>query len=257
MDIPVNELEQVSNTRLVTKKRCTNAVFTAIVLSCCVIPTPLVLADPTVNTLSSAPVKPQQKPSNNSLSFATNYYLDDRGHNTLSLIYSSKSLPYGLAFWGFTDLDSNQDNEDSRSDMTRYFTEARLTKMFGGGWGVQAEYNDASGTGNNLGRFGVVYKFPLDNRFVMLRVFPVETDGDGGQVSLIWRTKIGLDNLFFEGFIDYNIKEGQTNRIVSEPQLRYRVSDRLGITLEYRINEFLKPTPKDHKGTALGLYYKF
>jgi hypothetical protein len=182
------------------------------------------------------------------------YYLDDRGHNTLSLIYSAKPLSHGLVFWGFTDFSSLQDKDASRSDMDSFFTEARLSKMFTGGWGVQGEYNDASGQGNDLVRLGAVYQFPLTNRFLMLRVFPLESDGEGGQVSLVWRTKLGLDSLIFEGFIDYNIKENQKNRIVAEPQLRFMFSEGLGVTLEYRLNQFLEPTSKDSRGLALGIY---
>ncbi|MGK0341399.1 MAG: hypothetical protein ACJAXW_001949 [Candidatus Azotimanducaceae bacterium] len=152
------------------------------------------------------------------------YYLYDRGHNTLSLIYSAKSLSHGLAFWGFTDFSSLQDKDASRSDTDSFFTEARLSKMFSGGWGVQGEYNDASAQGNDLVRLGAVYQFPLTNHFLMLRVFPLESDGEGGQVSLVWRTKLGMDSLIFEGFIDYNIKENQKNRIVAEPQLGFRFS---------------------------------
>ena len=191
------------------------------------------------------------------VSLTSNYYWDNRGHGTLSLFYSSNALPYGLAFWGFTDFDSDQKNGASgRVDFSSYFTEARLTKMLGDRFGIQAEYNDMSGSDNNVGRLGIVYKFPLQGKFLMLRLFPLETDGDGGQVSLLWRTKVGLENLFFEGFIDYNFNKVK-NRIVTEPQLRYMFNDHFGLTLEYRFNEFLKPTPKRHKGLALGISYKF
>ncbi len=119
------------------------------------------------------------------------------------------------------------------------------------------EYNDSTGTDNDLMRFGLLYKFPISGAFLMFRAFPVQTNGNNRQISLAWRTTLGTKQFIFEGFMDYNIIDGQTNRIVSEPQLRYMLGECHGITLEYRLNEFLIPTSKDKDGVALGFYYHF
>lgn len=206
--------------------------------------------------LPTAQLMASEKTQDNTANFIANYYMDNRDFNTVSLIYSSKSLPYGMTLWGFTDLHSNQNSDDNRSDFTTFFTEARLSKMFKGGWGVQAEYNDSMGNDNDLARFGVIYKLPL-KQFVLLRAFPLQTNGSNAQLSLAWRTTVGMEQLFFEGFVDYNIVDGQTNRIVAEPQLRYMLGQRHGVTVEYRLNEFLIPTSSDESGVAVGFYYHF
>lgn len=190
-------------------------------------------------------------------SLSATYYIDERGHNTTNLLYSSNNLPGNLSFWGFTDFHSGRGDNDSRSDTTSYFTEARLTHMSGKHWGVQAEYNDANGSHNNLGRLGLVYKTKINQTFLMFRAFPYETDNEGGQFSAVWRHAFLPNKLFFEGFFDYNVKESQDDRIVSEPQLRYMLTDNFGLTLEYRYNEFLKNKPFKEKGLALGFHYQF
>ncbi len=197
------------------------------------------------------------EPPGSSARFIANYYLDSRDFNTVSLIYSSQALPHGLTFWGFTDLHSSQNSDDNRSDFTTFFSEARLSKVLQGNWGLQGEYNDADGNDNDLVRFGVTYQAPLKKRFLMLRMFPLQTNGSHAQVSLAWRTPLGFDTLLFEGFIDYNILDGQSNRIVSEPQLRYMLGQRHGLTIEYRRNEFLRDSSSDEQGIALGFYYHF
>lgn len=184
------------------------------------------------------------------------YYWDSRKNNTLSLFYSSRNLPHGLVFWGFTDFDSAQHSSAQQYDLSLFFTEARLARMFGHGFGIQAEYNGATGAGNDVGRVGAVFKFPLKRHFLMLRVFPLETDGDGGQLSAVWRLRIRA-RLMFEGFVDYNVREGRADRIVFEPQVRFMFTQQLGLVLEYRLNEFLRGTSRDDKGAAFGLYYDF
>ncbi len=68
--------------------------------------------------------------------FAANYYWDSRDFNTVSLMYRRKNLPHGLSFWGFTDLHSSQNSDDNRSDLSTFFTEARLSKMLMAGLGA-------------------------------------------------------------------------------------------------------------------------
>ncbi len=56
------------------------------------------------------------------------------------------------------------------------------------GLGLQAEYNDFQGAGNSVARFGVTFRHRLyaERSWLQWRYFPVETDGDGGQASLIF-----------------------------------------------------------------------
>ena len=200
--------------------------------------------------------------------FAGAYYTDSRGFDTASAMYSSKNLPYGLTFWGFIDFHGEQDlkgpndpTQGSGRDFDNFFTENRITRMFEGGWGLQAEYNDANGSSNNVARFGVVYSLPIEGQFAQVRFFPVETDSEGMQASLVWKINLYEKKLFFEGFFDHTFRHDKTgsDRIVTEPQLRYMINDQLGVAVEYRVNEFLRsPTSRQHrKGTAVGMYYKF
>ena len=185
------------------------------------------------------------------------YYFDERGHNTTNLSYASKRLPLGLNFWGFTDFQSDRTGEQGRSDSISFFSESRLSKMLDKHWGVQIEFNDASGPGNNVGRLGLLYKRSIKNTFFMLRFFPLETDGDGGQISFVWRRSFLNNKFFIEGFYDYNFSEEVENRVVTEPQIRYMISDQFGLAIEYRFNEFLSDAPVEDEGFAFGLHYRF
>ena len=148
-------------------------------------------------------------------------------------------------------------HDDTRQyDLDSFYTEARLTHTLHRGLGVQAEYGDGSGRDNSVGRFGLVYKVPLASHFVSLRGFPLETDGDGGQLSAAWSFSPLDPRIFIEGFLDYNFSQNG-KRIVSESQLRYMLDRQLGLTLEYRLNEFLSGPGQDDTGLALGLYYSF
>ena len=183
------------------------------------------------------------------------YYADSRNNNTLSLIYQSQALPGRLHFWGFTDFDSAQDGQHRQYDLTHFFSEARLTHPLRGHLSGQVEYNDATGADNGVWRLGLVYRLPVAP-LVILRAFPLESDGDGGQLSAVWRWHLASTRLWFEGFIDYNFT-ANGRRIVAEPQLRYALSERADLALEYRRSEFIRSTERDPSGLALGLAWDF
>ena len=177
---------------------------------------------------------------------------------------SAAGLPLGLQFWGFTDIHGNQGAEGA-DEFARYFMEYRLSrplpKQFVGiqGLGLQVEYNDFQGIGNSVARVGVTFRHRTngDRGWLQWRYFPVETDGDGGQASLIYffsltkRSSIG-------GFVDWNWTGARKGRWVIEPQLTYRLSELLAVALELRHNDFERINPRlQGTGVALGLEASF
>ena len=191
------------------------------------------------------------------------YYRDARNYGTMNIMTSAAGLPLGLQFWGFTDIHGNQGGEGD--EFARYFMEYRLSrplpKQYLGikGLGFQAEYNDFQGADNSLARFGVTFRHPTygERGWLQWRYFPVETDGDGGQASLIYflplskRASIG-------GFADWNWTRARKGRWVLEPQLTYKLTDRLAVALELRHNDFERINPRTQgTGVALGLEASF
>ena len=189
------------------------------------------------------------------------YYRDARNYGTMNIMTSAAGLPLGLQFWGFTDIHGNQ----GADEFTRYFMEYRLSralpKQYVGikGLGFQVEYNDFHGAGNSLARVGLTFRHRTygDRGWLQWRYFPVETDGDGGQASLIYffpiskRASIG-------GFVDWNWTGARRGRWVLEPQLTYRLTDRLAVALELRHNDFERINPRlQGTGVALGLEAAF
>ena len=191
------------------------------------------------------------------------YYRDSRNYGTMNILTSAAKLPLGLQFWGFTDIHGNQRGEGA--EFERYFMEYRLSrplpKRYVGirGLGFQAEYNDFHGAGNSLARFGVTFRHRTygDRGWLQWRYFPAETDGDGGQASLIYffplskRASIG-------GFADWNWGSARKGRWVLEPQLTYKLTNRLAAVLELRHNDFERVSPRlQGTGAALGLEASF
>ena len=191
------------------------------------------------------------------------YYRDSRNYGTVNIMTSANGLPLGLQFWGFTDLHGNQGGEGA--EFERYFMEYRISrplpKQYVGiqGLGFQAEYNDFHGAGNSLARFGITFRHRTygDRGWLQWRYFPVETDGDGGQASLIYlfplskRASIG-------GFADWNWSRSRKGRWVLEPQLTYKLTKRLAAVLELRHNDFERINPRiQGTGVALGLEASF
>lgn len=205
-------------------------------------------------TLAETAVVVKEAPPAPNLALA--YYRDTREFDTMAIQYSSKNIPWGLQFWGFTDLHSRQNMPDDH-DFSAWFTENRLTKMIGKGFGAQIEHNDAGSYGNNLLRFGVVYTVPIKGKFLQLRYHPLETDGNGSQASVVGSFGFFDKKFFVEGFYDHNFIDGASDRAVSELQLRYMLTDNLGLLNEYRMNEFMKHSSNKYVGVAFGLTYKF
>ena len=189
------------------------------------------------------------------------YYFDSRQFNTATVITSTDQLPLGFSIWGFADFHSAPKEADERFDFNRYFIEYRVLhplepKWLGGikGVGTVIEYNDLEGVGNSLVRFGISYKqaLPFSGAWIQGRVFPLESDGNGGQVALTYSVNFTAD-LFILGFIDYNWREGGPNRWVAEPQLFYTINERFTALVEFRFNEY----EKDDRGLAVGIDLDF
>ena len=193
------------------------------------------------------------------------YYLDTREYNTLNLLSSTTELPFGFTVWGFVDLHSDQKNASERFDLTRYFIEYRLQRSLNPGWvrgfsglGIEAEYNEFAGSGNEVVRFGLTYQhgFPLMSDykgFLRWRVHPYETDGSGKQVSVIYVLPL-VDWLSVTGFADLNLQKSGPDRWIAEPQLNAKLNDRFHLVAEYRFNGFEDNTlTLDGSGLALGL----
>ena len=195
------------------------------------------------------------------LNISAAYYLDQRGFNSITLQFGSYKLPAGFSLWGFTDLFAEQEDPDSRADIDGSFSEYRISyeKLGLKGLALQAEYNYFTPSNNDIGRFGIAYKkvYQLANRFQVfnqLRLFPLQTDGDGGQVSLIYKIKFS-DQLIFSGFADYNIREQASNEWLFEPMLRYYFYNKIALALEYRFNGFEDANPAlDGSAYALGVW---
>lgn len=198
-----------------------------------------------------------------SLDVSASYYADSREYSTLHATLSLKGLPGGFSVWGFTDFHSDQDDKYS-TDLSRAFSEYRLSHSGLGrllsieGLGTQVEHNHISPGNVDVTRIGLTYKHAIfDGSWLQWRVFPIETEDDRQQLSLIYALKLS-PNFSVSGFVDYNIVEGGENRWVLEPELSYKVSQRLHLLLEYRFNEFEQANSAlDGRGIALGFRLDF
>jgi len=190
--------------------------------------------------------------ANEDLSLDVAYYIDSREYDTTS-ITSGYKLPNDFDIWGFTDLQGDQD--EGHGSIDRSFSEYRLSYLINNGFGIQAEYNYSTPSDNHVARLGLTYKHHFNKSWVQFRIFPVETDGNGGQVSLIYSFPI-TTNISFGGFADLNWDEEGSDRWVIEPQLSYRINDHIYMNLEFRYNGF-EDVQGDGKGIAIGIQYKF
>jgi len=196
---------------------------------------------------------------------AAEYQFDTRGFNTINFT-GGANLPYGFSIWGFTDIETADSHEGSRTDAQEFFMEIDLKKELYKGFGIVLEYNDGQARHNSIGRLGVNYiarwgwlkKMDLNLGF---KAFPIETDGHGGQVSFGWEKKFPMlfDGRFsMGGFFDLNFDSGanddETN-IVTETQFRYKLTENLEALVEFRFNEYLVAS-QEH-GLGIGMKYKF
>ena len=192
------------------------------------------------------------------------YQFDTRNFNTLNVMGFS-DLPGGFAISGFTDFEGAK-NSDSRSyDLVTHFTEIDLRTSAWHGVALISELNSATGSDNDLGRFGLFYKPELVllkelNLFLFFKGFPVETDGEGGQVNFTWNKN--FPNIFagrfsLGGFFDLNLESGpdSSSHIISDTQFRLRLIENLYFLVEYRHNDFLS-SDKKH-GVGIGIKYHF
>ena len=193
------------------------------------------------------------------------YYLDNREYNTLNIQTSTNKLPWDLFFWGFIDINSEQNKNSDRFDLTRYFFEYRFSRPVGfdlEGLKWKMEYNDANGSDNRVARFGVNYKHSLpflggSKSWLQWRVHPYETHGSGAQVSVIYTFWL-LKGIYISGFADYNLDEDAPDRCVAEPQFNFILDETFDLVLEGRINEFEEASSSlDGFGVALGVKVKF
>jgi predicted porin len=188
------------------------------------------------------------------LSISGTYYVDDREYDTLNLTTSAQ-LPFGLSLWGFTDFHSYQGND--YGDFDRTFSEYRLSYPIKNGFGIQGEYNRSTPSNVDMGRFGITYKhsIPKVKGWMQWRLFPIETDGNGGQMSLIYFLPL-TEKFSITGFADINWDEENSDRWVIEPQLNYKVNESVSVHIEYRYNGF-EDINLDGKGVAIGISFKF
>ncbi len=201
-------------------------------------------------------------------------YLDERDFTTLSVGVAAK-LPGKLSLWGFSDFHGFEDGGYGLGKLRRSFSEYRLSsghlgKALGvAGLGVQAEYNLSTPADKSLLRFGMTFRhdFSLaslvrsttgseseegDGGWLQWRVFPVETDGDGGQLSLIYSQPL-FDRLILTGFCDLNLNDNGDGTWVIEPQLNLKATKHLWVLLEYRYSGFEKSAGLEGSGWAIGL----
>ncbi len=194
------------------------------------------------------------------------YQFDTRGFNTLNFT-GSAPLPAGFNIWGFVDFESPDGGpDDSRYDHSEYFFEIDVKRKVWEDLGAIVEVNDMHGTDNALSRLGVFWapqgQFLEDHElFFFVKIFPLESDGRGYQISFSWDKKFPdvLDGRFsVGGFFDANFDNGPGKdkvEIVSDTQFRYRLIDGLHLLAEFRFNEFLGSN-KD-VGVGFGFQYHF
>ena len=85
-----------------------------------------------------------------------------------------------------------------------------------------------------------------------LRLFPAQNNKDE-QISLGYFYVLNED-LNISGFADYNLRDGNKNQWVVEPQLNYKLSKNIWLALEYRCNGFEEDNPNlDGSGWAMGV----
>jgi hypothetical protein len=179
------------------------------------------------------------------LHLSTIYYFDDRDFNTLSVYTAAYKLPNNFSFWGFTDFHGNQNPPRDRSKFTRSFSEYRLLyhlKDLTGidGLYLETEYNYSSLSDDHILRVGPSYKhsvpFLEEGSFISWRFLPIDTS-DNMQLGWAWNF-ILTRKWSITGFADYNMDAGSPDRWIVEPQLNYKLSERISIHLEYRHNGY-------------------
>lgn len=200
------------------------------------------------------------------------YLFDDREFNSLAIYVSTNRLPFGISIWGFTEVNGTQKAPDDRYNLTRSLSEYRFSFSELGqrlnikGLVAQIEYNDITPGGGEILRFGVAYRHKIaipavgklggSDGWLQWRVHPIETDGDGGQASLIYYLPLHK-KAHINGWIDLNYADGNSPRWVVGPFLNLSVHQRIWAVLRYRYNGVEDAFGLDGTGWAVGLRVDF
>lgn len=201
------------------------------------------------------------------------YVFDDRDFNSLAVYVSTTRFPFGFTIWGFTELNGAQQDPAHRFDLTRAFSEYRFSHSGLGnllnisGLIAQIEYTDIGPQAGELLRFGIAYRHKLNipsagglggmTGWLQWRAHPVETDGDGGQASLIYFIPLHK-NAHINGWLDINYSDEESPKWVFGPFLNLKIGDRSWFVLRYRHNGFEEASPfLDGTGFALGIRVDF
>jgi len=222
-----------------------------------------------VSTVSADDEKKDVKPPPN---VVAQYLFDDRDFNSLAVYVSTSRFPLGISVWGFTEVNGAHDDAARRFDLTRTLSEYRFSHNGLGkalninGLIAQVEYNDVTPQGSELLRFGVAYRHKLKipqmgslgglNGWLQWRIHPYETDGDGGQASIIYFLPFHA-NVVITGWLDVNYSENSRRRLVFGPFLNMKIAERSWVVLRYRHNGVEEAFGLDGTGWALGLRTDF
>lgn len=186
------------------------------------------------------------------------YSYDTRDFTTLNITTFTGRLPYGFNIWGFADISSTQRAGSQRFDLVRHFVEYRLrwrAPSSARNFGLEAEYNDASGDDNSVVRGGITYNLMLpffERSWLQLRLLPMQSRGRASQFSIIHNIQIS-PKLSLAGFSDMNTPwDGGPMRLIAESQLTFHLTRELGVGIEARYNGF-EDANQDLRGLGLGL----
>ena len=195
------------------------------------------------------------------------YYFDSRDFNTINLTVLVPKLPYRFHLFGYTNLHGRQGRGGQRFDVRETFSEYRLSNYtLGDQLGVDglhffAEANYRSPGRPSIGRAGVGVKRKVEGFALFvdrppqftLRLVPLETDGDGGQLSSNYLIPLH-QRIHLSGFADYNLASSGSHAWVDEAQLNVKLFDPVSLVLEFRHNGFLAGVPRKRStGWAPGL----
>lgn len=216
--------------------------------------------------------KQLKKPVGTGPSVIAQYLLDTREFNSLAVYVSTSRLPLGVSIWGFTEVNGTQKKPGERYNLTRSLSEYRFSfvqlgqKLNINGLVAQIEYNDITPGGGEVLRFGVAYRHKLaipsvgklggSDGWLQWRAHPYETDGDGGQASLIYFIPLHK-KAHLNGWIDLNYAKSNSPRWVVGPFLNLYLHQSIWAVLRYRYNGVEDAFGLDGTGWALGLRADF
>ena len=232
----------------------------------------VIIAFPPIQKIYAGDGKQPKNPTLKGPSVIAQYLYDERDFNSLAVYVSTDRLPLGLSIWGFTEVNGSQNMPHDRYNLSRSLSEYRFSFNKLGrelkikGLVAQIEYNDITPGGGEILRFGVAYKHNLAipsigkigglNGWLQWRTHPVETDGDGGQASLIYFIPFHK-KAHVNGWIDLNYADGNSPRWVVGPFFNLFLHESIWAVLRYRYNGIEDAFGLDGTGWALGLRADF